>query len=161
MELRLATDADAGFIAEVLTTPQAIDMVLPHTAAEAIESIANPDHVYFLAEAAGRSVGVVLLAGLQNPHRSIELRKVAVATVGQGHGTFIMAASLDEAFNTYGAHRVWLDVYPENERAHALYLKLGFREDGMFREAYKHGDQYRSALLMSILASEHQAASAG
>jgi RimJ/RimL family protein N-acetyltransferase len=54
-------------------------------------------------------------------------------------------------------HRLWLDVYADNDRAIHLYRSEGFVEEGKLREIRKDGDQYRSMFLFSILENEWKA----
>ncbi len=42
-----------------------------------------------------------------------------------------------------------------NDRARALYLSEGFREEGLLRECLKTGDGYESVFILSILESEY------
>jgi RimJ/RimL family protein N-acetyltransferase len=54
----------------------------------------------------------------------------------------------------YGLHKVSLEVLATNTRAHNLYIKLGFVNEGAKRqEVYKNG-QYVDSIIMSILKSE-------
>ncbi len=49
------------------------------------------------------------------------------------------------------AHKVELEVWPENERAIALYEALGFEHEGLRRNHYRRRDgSLRSAVLMAI-----------
>ena len=53
---------------------------------------------------------------------------------GRGYGYEAMELALGFAFNELNLHRVQLTVFSYNERAIALYEKLGFRREGTFRE---------------------------
>jgi len=46
---------------------------------------------------------------------------------GQGLGTIGLTYAIEQAF-AHGASRVWVDPHPENEKALALYRRLGFVE---------------------------------
>jgi RimJ/RimL family protein N-acetyltransferase len=50
---------------------------------------------------------------------------------------------------------LWLDVKTHNDRARALYLSEGFREEGLLRECLKTGDGYESVFILSMLESEY------
>lgn len=56
-----------------------------------------------------------------------------------------------------GLHRVSLSVMSMNTRARALYDSLGFREEGRLRDAYRDGDGWADAVVMSILEDEFRA----
>jgi RimJ/RimL family protein N-acetyltransferase len=53
---------------------------------------------------------------------------------GKGYGTEAMTLLLNYAFNELSLHRVGLNVISTNERAIALYEKLGFVREGSQRE---------------------------
>ena len=61
---------------------------------------------------------------------------------GKGHGYHAMKLVLDYAFRELNLHRVQLTVFSYNERAIALYEKLGFQREGAYRE-YLHRDGKR------------------
>ena len=62
------------------------------------------------------------------------------------------------AFEEREAHRLWLDVLEDNQRARGLYLSEGFIEEGRLREAVWTGERHASLVLMAMLASEYAAA---
>ena len=53
-------------------------------------------------------------------------------------------------------HRLWLDVYTDNEIAINLYRSEGFVQEGILRECKKSGDEYRSMVIMSMLEREYK-----
>jgi diamine N-acetyltransferase len=57
-------------------------------------------------------------------------------------------------FNNLKFHRIWLDVFDDNERAIALYKSEGFKVDGHLRDVIKQSDIYRTLILLSILENE-------
>jgi ribosomal protein S18 acetylase RimI-like enzyme len=69
---------------------------------------------------------------------------------GAGRGRQACAQVLRYVFETLGAHRLSLDVIETNERAARLYDSLGFRREGIMREAFRRGEEYRSLILMSL-----------
>lgn len=68
---------------------------------------------------------------------------------GQGGGRALLNAVLDHARNE-GAHKVDLEVWPDNARAIALYVSAGFTVEGLRRDHYRRRDgTLRSALIMA------------
>ena len=61
---------------------------------------------------------------------------------GKGYGGEAMRLALDYAFSELNLHRVQLAVFAYNERAIALYEKLGFVREGVYRE-FLHRDGAR------------------
>ena len=50
-----------------------------------------------------------------------------------------------------GIHRLWLTVFPDNEKAIHIYIKNGFNIDGLMKQyAFKNGI-YRDTYIMSLL----------
>ncbi|PIG93383.1 GNAT family N-acetyltransferase [Gloeocapsopsis sp. IPPAS B-1203] len=103
------------------------------------------------------SVGYIILAGLENPHCSIELRRLVVKDKGKGYGTAALRLIKKLAFEQLHAHRLWLDVKDFNYIARRLYEKEGFVVEGILRECLKVGDRFESLVLMSMLQSEYKA----
>lgn len=68
-----------------------------------------------------------------------------------------METARDFAFEALKLHRLELDVYSFNPRAENVYLKAGFRREGIRREAVFLDGQYADDILMSILEDEWKA----
>lgn len=51
-------------------------------------------------------------------------------------------------------HHVSLDVFVFNQRAIHTYEKVGFKHEGVLRDAIKVGNQYVDDILMSMLEEE-------
>ena len=72
---------------------------------------------------------------------------------GRGGGRALLEALLDAV--PAGAHKVELEVFPDNEAAIGLYRSLGFEQEGLRRDHHRHRDgTLRSALLMARLYRE-------
>ena len=69
-----------------------------------------------------------------------------------GKQTFALVFQL--AFSHLNMHRIWLDVFTDNEKAIGLYKKLGFKTEGLLRECYWDGEKFKSLYLMSLLEGE-------
>jgi ribosomal-protein-serine acetyltransferase len=73
---------------------------------------------------------------------------------GRGLMTAAVAALLDHAFGEWRLHRIELRIAPDNDRSRALAARLGFREEGLLREAERFGDEHRDLIMHSLLARE-------
>lgn len=73
---------------------------------------------------------------------------------GRGIGTWATEAIRDFAFERLKLHRLELDVFSFNPRAERVYLKAGFKREGVLRDAVLDGGQYGDAILMWILEDE-------
>lgn len=70
---------------------------------------------------------------------------------GRGGGRALLGVILDHA-RACGAHKVELEVWPDNVRAIALYARAGFQVEGVRRDHYRRRDgRLRSTLLMAYL----------
>jgi hypothetical protein len=72
-------------------------------------------------------LGYVILAGLLDPNKRIELRRIVILEKGQGYGKATIELTKDLAFKTYQAHRLWFDVGAHNHCAQAVCNAAGFR----------------------------------
>lgn len=60
-------------------------------------------------------------------------------------------------FEILGFHRLWLDVYDDNERAIKLYESEGFVKEGILRDNIRTESGYRSQRIYSMLENEYTA----
>jgi RimJ/RimL family protein N-acetyltransferase len=118
-----------------------------------------PDTRHFIVEAGADTprAGFVILQGLRNPHRSLELKRIVLQPKGQGLGRACARLLKRMAFTDLHAHRFWLDVKALNERARSLYASEGFVEEGRLRESVRVAEGYDSLIVMSMLDREFEA----
>jgi RimJ/RimL family protein N-acetyltransferase len=101
-------------------------------------------------------IGVISLMNISEANESAELSVI----VGhqddrhRGYGTEAIDRLLRYAFEELGLNRVGLSVFEFNEEAITAYEKLGFVQEGRFRQAIKRRSGFHDAILMSILKSE-------
>lgn len=72
----------------------------------------------------------------------------------QGYGRNATKVILNYAFNKLKLHRIDLGVYSYNSRAIKVYKKLGFKLEGIKREAVFHKGKFYNDLCMGILRKE-------
>jgi RimJ/RimL family protein N-acetyltransferase len=154
--LRPATTGDADYIAGAEAVPEIARFILPWPAAEHATRMAESTFGYYVCEdEAGAPVGYAILRGIGEPNRSIELMRLAATERDRGIGSALLSMITREAFENLDAHRFWLDVFPENDRARHVYRRFGFIEEGTMREAYLWNGEFRSTIIMSMLAPEY------
>jgi RimJ/RimL family protein N-acetyltransferase len=73
---------------------------------------------------------------------------------GKGYGHEAMELALKFAFHELNLHRVQLSVFSYNRRAIALYQKLGFTREGVFREHLERDGQRFDMYLFGLLRRE-------
>ncbi len=75
---------------------------------------------------------------------------------GKGYGAEAIRLLQDFVFLSLNLHRLELEVYEYNDKAHHCYLKCGFIEEGRLRKKlYKNG-RYWDIICMSLLRSEYE-----
>lgn len=166
-ELRLSEERHAEAAAAVVAAHREyLSQWLPWTATATADSIRAYYRLMLEQFARGETLHAVLfvrgeLAGAVGFHR-IEWLNFATA-IGywlapphQGHGlmTRACAALLEHAFMTLRLNRVEIRCAPENARSRAIPLRLGFREEGVAREAQRLGNGYTDLVVYAHLARE-------
>lgn len=74
---------------------------------------------------------------------------------GKGIGEEATRLAIHHAFADLNINRIYLSVVTDNIRALNLYKKVGFKEEGVARDAiYKNG-QYKDLVLMGMLSREY------
>jgi len=76
---------------------------------------------------------------------------------GRGIMTQAVATVLDDLFLTRRLHRVEIRVAPENHRSRAIPERLGFRMEGILKEAGRYGGRWGDLIVYAILDREWEA----
>ena len=122
------------------------------------ESAVDRPEALIAESLAGDPVGLIVVQVERPEARSVELSLlVDDFHWGAGFGTDMMQTILDACFGGWGIHRVGVRVEAGNERALALYRRLGFREEGRLRQAAFRDGRHEDVLLFGQLAAEWSA----
>jgi ribosomal-protein-serine acetyltransferase len=107
----------------------------------------------------GAIVGVVGFHGVDWNQRSTSIG-YWLAEDRQGRGTMTEAvrALTAHAFDRWRLNRVEIRVAVGNVRSAAIPRRLGFTEEGVLREAERHGGSFKDNAVYSLLASEWRTA---
>jgi RimJ/RimL family protein N-acetyltransferase len=158
LRVRRATGADAeAIVANLATVAEEgwLATEVPFDVSERVRRIqetndsAGPDGGWVLEEEA-RIVGSL---GVRETAPGVLALGMAVASEarGRGGGRALLDAALDHA-RAVGAHKIELEVWPDNARAISLYASAGFEVEGLKRRHYRRRDgSLRSALLMGLM----------
>ncbi len=76
---------------------------------------------------------------------------------GKGLGTEATALVTGYAFDTLNLHRVWLHVVEANAAAIRCYEKVGYRREGLLRDAFYREGRYWNLVSMAVLRQEFRA----
>ena len=71
------------------------------------------------------------------------------------YGTSALIEMLDQAYQTYDLHRVWVDVPEYSEHALELFRHLGFVLEGHLRKTHRKEDVWYDSFAMGLLTDEY------
>lgn len=113
-------------------------------------------YLFLLIAPDGRIIGESVINEIDFALRCANFRIVIYHPSGRGKGigTWMVETTRDFAFEDLKLHRLSLDVYSFNPGARNVYLKAGFKQEGILRDAIMDGERYADDILMSILEDE-------
>ncbi|MGA3225322.1 MAG: GNAT family protein [Acidobacteriaceae bacterium] len=158
MRFRIATAADIPQICALERRPEFRMLVGSWPEEQHLKMLADEGASYIVAEdQPGQIAGFAILQGILSEHRAVELKRIVIGAPNQGTGTKLLTEVAERAFGQYGVHRLYLDVFVNNDRARHVYETFGFRKEGIMRDAIYRDGAYYSLVLMSLLESEYHA----
>jgi ribosomal-protein-serine acetyltransferase len=103
----------------------------------------------------GEIVGVAGFLSVNWPHGSTTIGYwLSERHQGRGLMTGAVRALVEHAFGEWDLHRVEIRAATENVRSRRIPERLGFREEGVLREAERIGERYNDLAVYAILAPE-------
>lgn len=155
--LRYTEEKDLDYIINAEKEPENLPYVGQWTREQHLRALSDEDVLHIVLEDnQNTKIGYAIIAGIQNPNKSIELKRIVVTKKGEGFGRIFLRLIKRLLFNQLNAHRLWLDVRDYNIRAKSLYKAEGFIEEGLIRECIYYNEKYISLIVMSILEEEFQ-----
>jgi len=155
MQVQTATQSDIPAIMRVERVEGYARFIGQWDAEQHATEIEKPSSRYLGVRDGTDIAGFALLQNIGSANQSIRLRRIAVENTGRGVGSILLRSVLQTCFDDLAAHRVYLYVFVENERAYRTYLKNGFVADGVVRDGHRDPDgSFRSMRLMSMLRPE-------
>ena len=117
---------------------------------------AEDQYLFLLISPGGRIIGESVINEIDWKLRSGHFRLgiFQKAERGKRIGTWMTETTRDFAFADLRLRRLELDVFSFNPRAERVYLKAGFRREGVLRDAVLDGDGYADDILMALLEDE-------
>lgn len=156
IRLRVSRPHDLDFILEAENHPENRAFVGQWTKEQHRAAQEATDMIHLIIEADLAPVGYLILAGLENPARSLELMRIVITEKGKGLGREVLKLVKRCAFGRWSAHRLWLDVRSNNPRARGLYESEGFEVEGTLRECLLVEGELVSVTILSILAKDYK-----
>lgn len=108
----------------------------------------------------GQVIGMVGLTHIDWRNRRSELSRVLIIDEyrGRGLGSELICLTLRYFFDHLNMNRLYCDTFLENENAVAFYKRLGFRQEGVFRQhVFKEG-RYRDVVYLAMLREDYRSA---
>ncbi len=113
------------------------------------------DVVHLAVEHEGRVIGDLTLKWSSLENAQAEIGWILHPDVqGRGFARESAAALVDVAFDVLGAHRVWAQLDPRNERSARLAAALGMRQEAHLREESWFRGEWGDLAIWAMLAHE-------
>jgi diamine N-acetyltransferase len=157
LQLIQGTADDIAFVMAAERLPGYQDLVGRWSEAQHRAALADGRHAYFIARLESQDIGFAIVRDWASPERVACIKRIAVSSPGQGHGKMFLAGLVDLIFGKTNAHRIWLGVFPENDRARRAYEAVGFKPEGLARGSAFFGGVHRDELVMALLRPEWSA----
>lgn len=133
-----------------------IDEVMGFIRSAEIQLIDGKSIHYAIADDNDEYMGTISLKDVSlkdgNAEYAISLRKCAQ---GKGIGTAATREIMKLAFESFGLHRVYLNVLSDNVRAISLYERFGFVYEGEFKEHLYLRGEYKSLKWYAMLKEDY------
>ena len=158
LKARKTTEADISRVMAMEGDVENADFVLQWSREKHLELIADDFWGHWTLEASddGRTVGYAILRGLNRTDRILQFNRLVITEKGKGFGRDALRLVKKYAFEQLKVHRLWFDVFADNDRAVALYRSEGFLQDALLRDHEFHGSRYRSQMIFSMLEDEYK-----
>jgi diamine N-acetyltransferase len=151
LKVHRADEADLPYIMATERIAGFEDLVGRWEAAQHQAALADRRYAYFVARDGSDPVGFALMRDWASPEQVTLLKRIAIARPGIGYGRAVLTQLVNLVFSETEAYRLWLGVFPDNERARKAYERAGFRAEGIARGSAYFGSLHRDELVMAIL----------
>ena len=113
--------------------------------------------IFGIRTAKDELIGSCQLHSINTVHRNAELQIRIGEKSARGHGYGAQATRqlVEFGFRDLNLHRIYLHVFASNEAALRTYESVGFKREGVLRQAAHIGGAYVDVVVMGILRGEH------
>ena len=151
LQLVPGTADDIAFVMAAERLPGYEELVGRWSEAQHRAALADGRHAYFIARLEAQDIGFAIVRDWASPERVACIKRIAVSSPAQGHGKMFLAGLVDRIFLETDTYRIWLGVFPENDRARRAYEAVGFKAEGLARGSAFFGGVYRDELVMALV----------
>lgn len=118
----------------------------------------NPKYRILIVEDEAKDpIGYAIIKNIDHLHRNAEIGMyLDPKSQGKGYGKDAFLTLMRHCVHDLNMHRLYLQVFDFNKRAIEMYEKLGFKTEGVLRDAFFKDNQYCDIVQMSILNTEFQ-----
>ncbi|MEE0742556.1 MAG: GNAT family N-acetyltransferase [Emergencia sp.] len=105
-----------------------------------------------------KPIGKIYLSRINTTDDSLDITRIYIAEIdnrNKGYGEEALRLILEYAFINLHMERVTIDHFERNKPAAYLYEKIGFRNEGLMRNAGKKNGKYVNLQLKSMLRAEY------
>ncbi len=116
-----------------------------------------PTEMKFKIEKDGKVIGSIVFSRIRWFNRKSEISIILKKEFqGKGYGKKSLKAAMDFAFNKMNLHRLEAEVYEFNNVSIKLIESLGFKKEGILREAQYSKGKYWDIIRYGILRNEFE-----
>lgn len=105
-----------------------------------------------------KPIGKIYISRINRAEDSLDITRIYIADPelrGKGYGEEALRLILEYAFINLHMERVTIDHFEKNRSAASLYDKIGFKNEGLMRNAGKKNGKYINLQLKSMLRAEY------
>jgi len=124
--LRETIVSEIPLFVEMEQATETSEFIIGYSLTQHFDAMQKPEIVYLSILSTGLLAGFIILA-IDDGDKSVEFRRIVVATKGQGIGQLAILAMEAYCVEKLGCDRVWLDVFTSNKRGQHIYEKLGYK----------------------------------
>ena len=125
--MRPAKADDVPYIQRVLNDPGNLDKLAAYSDADIAAAICDQSHRIWIWEVQGDPAAFIWITGIGEHERGPKIEEFGATVPGQGVGTLLFRAAMEELQTKGLLKGLWLAVAADNGDAIRLYQRLGFK----------------------------------
>ena len=116
-----------------------------------------PAALYFRIEFENKLIGEIGLKSIRWYNRKAEIfLAIKKEYHGRGIGRKVLKMIIEYGFGTMNFHRLEAEVVDYNKSAKKLFTDIGFRQEGIFKEAKYYNGEYHNIIRYGLLHDEYE-----